>query len=379
MHRPLRVFISAGETSGDHFGAGLAAALRDARPGVELHGVGGPAMAAQGVHLIDNPLSHASIGVLRALTKISAFARIYRRCISHFNHDRPDVLVPIDSPEFNLRLAGFARTRGVPVAYYVSPQVWAWRRGRIRRIAARVDRMLCILPFEQALYDQVGCEARYVGHPALDYLSRARFDADAESRIRSLGDLVIGLLPGSRSQEVRAVFPIIAGAAALVQAQAPEARFVVACSVPGHVPQVRTALRSAGLKAEVLPGKAWEVMRGTHLCIAASGTVTLELAYFRRPMVIVYSAPRIGKPLLPWVLHTHFGLVNVIAGHQICPEYLMFNEDPRPVGEAVLHLIHNREAWLAQRKDLDEVMRLMGGPGASARAAEAVLELAARP
>lgn len=383
MTRPLRVFISAGETSGDRFGAGLAESLQRLCPGVELWGLGGGAMEAAGVRLVVNPLEHASIGIFSALRQVGAWSGFFRRCVSHFNRRRPDVVVPIDSPEFNRHLAGFARSRSIPVAYYVSPQFWAWRRGRIRRIAKDVDRMLCILPFEKALYDRVGCDAVYVGHPAMDYLSRATFDAAAEERIASLGDPVIGLLPGSRRQEVLNVFPIIAGAAAVVHRQMPEVRFVVANAKASHEPYVRSALRGAGVDAAIMTGKAWEVMRKTRICIAASGTVTLELAYFRRPMVIVYRGPRIhpwlAERILPRVLHTHFGLVNVIAGQEICREYLRFShDDPGPIGKEVLHLLRNEDAWSAQRRDLEEVMRVMGGGGCSDRAAEAVLDLARR-
>jgi lipid-A-disaccharide synthase len=378
MARPARVFISAGETSGDRFGAALVDALLRRRPDLDLAGLGGPAMAARGVRLIENPLAHASMG-FSGLSKVGAYLSIFRRCISHFRRLRPDVFVPIDNPEFNLRFAGYARAMRVPVCYYVSPQVWAWRRRRIHRIAATVNRMLCILPFEKEMYDRVGCDARYVGHPALDYLAAARLDEETERRIRSLGPLVVGLLPGSRGQEVERVFPIIAGAAAIVQRAFPEARFAVGCAEERHVASVRSVLRAKGVQALILPGRAWEVMRQSRLCVAASGTVTLELAWFRRPMVIVYHGPWVVKPFLPWILHTRFGLVNVIAGQEICPEHLMFTEDPRPAAEAALRLLRNEQAWAAQQRDLDDVMRTMGGPGTSDRAAEAVLEVAGVP
>ena len=378
MTRPLRVFISAGEASGDRIGAGLAQALRRRQPDVEVCGLGGRAMAGQGVELIEDPTAHASMGLGPALAKVGIYLRIYRRCVSHFHRHLPDVFVPIDNPEFNVRFARFARGRGVPVVYYVSPQVWAWRRRRIHAIAATVDRMLCILPFEKALYDRVGCDARYVGHPTLDYLSAARLDPKVEARIRTLSEPRIGLLPGSRAQEVRDVFPIIAGAAAMLRRRVPEARFVVGCARQGQVAPVKAVLRQAGVEAMVLAGHAWEVMRNTHFCLAASGTVTLELAWFRRPMVIVYRAPQFVRPILPWALHTRFGLVNVIAGREICPEHLNFDANPVALGTEAIRLARDEAAWTAQREALDEVIQRMGGPGSADRAAESVLEFAAR-
>ena len=377
MSRPLRVFISAGETSGDRFGAKLVEAIRHRRPDTVFRGLGGPRMAAQGVELIEDLTGHSVIGLLHVIAKLGFFWKVFRRCKANLRDAPPDALVPIDNPGFNLRLAAFARGLGVPVVYYVSPQVWAWRRGRIHRIGAIVDRMLCILPFEKALYDKIGCDARYVGHPALDYLAEASLDPEAEERVRGMGDRVIGLLPGSRDQEIKQVFPIIAGTAAAIQKESPGTRFVVGCAEHAHEQPVRAALDAAGVEdAVLLTGKALEIMRASYMCIATSGTVTLELAYFRRPMVIVYRAPWPGRFLFRWVLHTHFGLINVIAGKEICPEFLRFSDDPGPVVDAALRLLRDEDAWETQRVEIGKAMELMGKRGASERAAEAVLGIA---
>lgn len=377
MPPPLDIFLSVGETSGDLFAADVAAALRERRPGVRLHGLGGPRMAAQGVRLLADPTGHAVMGVLRAFQEANYYAGLYRRCVRFLNASPPNVLVPVDNPGFNLRLAELFRKRGVPVAYYVSPQVWAWRKGRIRRIRRAVDRMMCIFPFEKALYDAAGCDAAYVGHPAMDYLSRARFDAEAEALVRNLGEPAVGLLPGSRAQEVRQVFPVIAGAAALVQREIPSARFAVGCAEAAHEREARAILRAKGVQgAAFLTGKAWEIMRASRCCIAASGTATLELAYFGRPMVIVYRAPRFAEPFARRLLRSRIGIVNVVAGEEASPEFLMFRDDPRPAAQAALNLLQDESAFERQREALARVMAKVGPPGTAGRAAEAILELA---
>ncbi|HRU07056.1 MAG TPA: lipid-A-disaccharide synthase [Candidatus Brocadiia bacterium] len=379
MNPPLRVFLSAGEASGDRFGASLVQAIRSRRPDARFLGIGGARMAAQGVERIADTTRHAVMGVFSAISKVGYFTGVFRQCVRRFNIEAPSVCVPIDNPGFNRHLARFAHSRAVPVCYYVSPQFWAWRKGRIYKFAKTVDRVLCILPFEPAMYEEVGVDARYTGHPALDYLKQYVEDPAVAARVRSLGPCVVGLLPGSRLQEVRNVFPIIASAASHIQRRLPQVRFIVGCAEPSHEPLVRATLRANGVTgATLLTGRAWDVMRHARLCVTASGTATLELAWFRRPMVIVYHAPPIARPIMPWLLRTHFGIVNVIAGREICPEFLMYGPNGAPAGQAAVELLQNEDAWRRQQTALGQVVDLLGAPGSADRAAEAVIELAER-
>lgn len=374
-----RIFISAGERSGDRFGASLASAILDIEPDARLIGVGGPQMAAAGVRMLADTVVHASMGFKYVFSSMNDWLRVFRRSIRQFNGETPDIFVPIDNPGFNLRFAEHVRQRGVPVCYYVSPQVWAWRPHRIHRIGRLVDRMMTILPFEKSLYDDIGVDCRYVGHPLLDYLSDMNMAQDAKQRfLKALGVLarnIVGLLPGSRLQEIRHTFPLICDAALTIQRAQPDARFLVAAAAADHLPKIQEVLGSRGLNARILVGKTAEIMQSSRVCLVVSGTAALETAYFRTPMVVVYRAGSWMKHLAPRMLKVkHISLVNILAGKEIAPEFVKFDDDPRGIGEAALKLLTDDSAWSQCRSGIDDVIRSLGPTGTSRRAAEAVLD-----
>ena len=383
-----RVFIAAGEHSGDRFGASLAEALRLLSPDVRLTGVGGPRMADAGVRVVANTVGHSGMGLLSAFGNAQRWLRVFRNCIREFNREPPDILVPVDNPGFNLRLAVHARARKIPVCYYVSPQVWAWMPHRIHRIARLVTRMMTILPFEKALYDPLGVDCRYVGHPVLDYMAPAVMEPPARARfLETLGAgarTIIGLLPGSRSQEIRHTFPIICDAAAIlrrrIQERAeygarPDILFLVAATSEEQLPELKSILAARLGEGILRVGHTPQIMQVSKLCLAVSGTATLETAYFRTPMVVVYRTNSWARHVVPRLLRVpHVCLVNILAGREAVPEFLKFDDDARPVAEAALNLLQDPAAWERCRKDLDEVIRSLGPAGASERAARAVLD-----
>jgi lipid-A-disaccharide synthase len=369
-----RIFIAAGERSGDQFGAALAGALRALHPDVRLTGLGGPRMAHAGVRIIGDTVSHSGMGFFYTLAKIAHWAAIFRRTIAEFNHEPPDLLLPIDNPGFNLRLAAHARQRRIPVCYYVGPQVWAWRPGRIRRIARAVDRMMVLFPFEEPLWRRAGVDCRYVGHPLLDYMPAKPMDESFVAQLRS--DSAIGLLPGSRSQEVTHCFPILCDAALALRQARPGLRFHVAAAASEHLPQIHSILAARGLDAAVHVDRTAEVTKGSRLCLVVSGTATLETAWHRTPMVVLYRAGAWARPLARRMLHVkHISLVNILAGREIVPEHLLFRDDPRPLVQSALRLLQDPAAWEQCRRDLDAVIRSLGPPGSSTRAAQAALEM----
>ena len=380
-----RIFLSAGEHSGDRYGAGLAEALRRKAPDVRLVGLGGARMRAAGVRLLADTTAHAGMGLVYVLRHAGDWSRVYRQCIAEFNRERPDVVVPIDNPGFHLGklsfhgLCGLARDRGVRVCYFVSPQVWAWLPSRIRRICGLVDRMLTILPFEKELYTAEGADCRYVGHPMLDYLGEQELDREFAAQIRGDGGPVIGLLPGSRTQEVRRTFSIIAAAGAIIRRTLPQARFHVAAAERKHVREIRGILAARNLPAQVHLGRTHEIMQAARVCLVVSGTATVETAFYRTPMVIVYRTSAWHKHVAPFFLKVkHIGLVNVIAGREVTPEFLKFDDDPAPVARAALNLLENEGEWRACRARLDEVIGSLGSRGVFERVADAVLEMVGR-
>ncbi len=369
-----RVFIAAGERSGDQFGATLAEALRARDPDVRLTGLGGPRMAAAGVHLIGDTVSHAGMGFFYTLLRFGHWASLFRRSVAEFHREAPDVLVPVDNPGFNLRLAAHARRRRIPVCYYVSPQVWAWRPRRIRRIGRCVDRMMTLFSFEKPLYDAIGVDCRCVGHPLLDYMPARQAAPGFLSALASTE--TVGLLPGSRDQEVKHCFPILCAAAAALRRARPGLRFHVAAASSEHLLRIRAILARHDLPAEVHVGRTDEIMKASRLCLVVSGTATLETAWHRTPMVVVYRVGAWARPFAHRLLHVkHISLVNILAGREVVPEHLLFNDDARPVAQSALRLLESPEALDRCRRDLDGVLSALGPPGAGTRAAQAVLEM----
>ena len=376
-----RIFISAGEHSGDRFGEGLARALAERIPDVRLSGLGGPRMSDAGVRIVADTVRHAGMGFRHTLRHAANWSHAYRMAVGEFNREAPDVIVPIDNPEFNLKLAALAKERKLPVCYYVSPQVWAWRPRRIRKIARRVTRMMVILPFEKPLYDKLGVDCRYVGHPMLDYLAATPPDeAFIAESLSASGGNVVGILPGSREQEIRHTFPILCDAALLIRERLPKIVFHVAAADKEHLPILRGIIESRKLDAQIHLGRTSEIIKASRICLIVSGTATLETAFFRTPMVVAYraGAGRWARPLANFLLNVeHICLVNIIAGREVVKEFLKFETDPRPIADAALNLLTDTAAWEQCRTALDEVMNSLGPPGASIRAAETVMEFLA--
>ncbi|MGE0707603.1 MAG: lipid-A-disaccharide synthase [Planctomycetota bacterium] len=377
--RPLRVFLVAGEHSGDSHGAALAKRLRQRDPSIVVEGLGGPLMAEAGVSLAFDFVEHAAMGLLPVLKKLPFFTKTLQDTAARLASDPPDLLVPIDYPGFNLRLSQRAKRAGIPVCYYVSPQVWAWRPGRIHRIARAVDHMMVLFPFERALYEGVGVPCTFVGHPLFDELrTRRPSPAFRDGLGLDPATPVLGLLPGSRQHEVDHNLPLILRAAAKVKERYPEVAFALPLAKESLRPAVEAALAAhPGLEVPVLPGKASDVARVARAAITVSGTATLELLHYDCPMVIVYQLTAakvwLKNRLLttPWV-----ALVNVLAQREVCPEYVVAGDVSDQVAEDALALLRpgrRRKRSLSALKRLREEVDVKGSHGV---AADTVLRLA---
>src|SRR5579862_2581574 len=283
----MRIFISAGEPSGDLHGANLIQALRLQRPGLEFVGFGGDKMKAAGCRLLF-PLSQlAIIGFLPVVGYVPTFLDLVSRADRYFGHQRPDAVILIDYPGFNWWMARRAHFHGIPVFYFVPPQLWAWAGWRVKKMQRFVDHVLCTLPFEPQWYQERGVNAHYVGHPYFDELEQQRLDETFIATQRARGP-VIALLPGSRDQEVTRNLPTLLAAATHIQAARPDVRFLMANFKDAHRQTTEAHLAGRNLPVEAFVGRTPEIIKAAKACIAVSGSVGLELLYHGTPSVVVY-------------------------------------------------------------------------------------------
>ena len=371
------IMIVAGEASGDLHGATLCRALRALAPGRRLVGMGGERMAAAGVERAADVTAAAVIGGTEALGPLATMYRAWRRLTAVLHGaSRPAVVVIIDFPEFNMRLARVAQRAGIPVVYFIPPQVWAWRPWRIHAIRRRVSRVLAVLPFEVALYESAGVPVAFVGHPVLDAVAGAPSREEARARLGVAADAtVLGLLPGSRAQEITHTLPVLRDAAARLVATRPGARVVLALA-----PSVDRALverLTAGAPTVTIVPDAHTVMRAADLLLVTSGTATLEAALLGTPMVVCYRFSRLSEAWVrllvrvPWI-----SLVNITLGRAVVPEIYQRAFTSEHVAAAAEHLLQTPAALAAQRQGFAELRGLLGEPGVGERAAHHVLALA---
>lgn len=375
------IFIVAGEASGDLHGAGLVRALHSENPRLRFQGVGGSRMEEAGVEILVPSSEMAVVGlteVIPRLARINAASRLIKRILEH---SPPDLLILLDYPEFNLHIAGKAGRCGVPVFYYISPQVWAWRRGRIRKIARRVDRMAVILPFEEALYRKTGMDVSYVGHPLLDAVPEDACRSDARRRMGLGKDIpVMGILPGSRDEEVKNLLPDMLRAALILRGIRPDIRFVIPVASTVSPGLIEGLVKEGSTEVLLWHDDMHHVVPGCDVALVASGTATLETAFHMVPMVIAYRVSplsyRIGKAV---VRVPHIGLVNIVAGKEVVPELIQGDVSPARLAREAVRLLTPGPIRERVIRDLGEVKSLLGPRGASKRTARRVLEMMSRP
>jgi len=376
-----RIVVVAGEASGDLHGARLAQALTRLCPQVRLSGMGGDAMRAAGVTLVADAGQTAVVGLTELWEKRRVLQAALTRLRTHLAEIRPVLLVCIDFPDFNLLLARTAHRLRIPVCYFISPQVWAWRRGRIRTIRRLVRKMLVLFPFEERLYRAAGVDVSFVGHPLLDLLApvppreacRAGFEIPPDRR-------VVGLLPGSRQAELRRHLPLLLAAAARIREARPETQFLLGLSPGADRRAVQGMVESAGVPVRVIQGSTHAVIRAADLLLAVSGTVTLEAAILGTPLIITY---RLG--LLSWLVARllvqvrFIGLPNLVAEEAVVPELIQFDAKPERLATVALGILDSPARQAAMRAALADVTRRLGSPGAAERAAREILALCGVP
>ncbi len=372
----MRILLVAGEASGDVHGADLVSALKAQQPQLDIFGVGGPALRAAGMQTLVDAAAIAGMGLFEAADKLTALWRTYRALTHILRTHPPDLLVLIDFPEFNLRLAKVAKRVNVPVFYYISPQVWAWRRKRVHTIAKRVDLLAAVFPFEPDFYTAHGCSVEFVGHPLVGRVRPTRSRADTLRRYRlDPARKTIALLPGSRTQEVRYLLPPLLHATSTL---GDSYQFILAVASTLDLDQIETVARSHPVTIHVVQGDTYNVAHAADLALVASGTATLEMALLERPMVIVYRLAPVTYALARLFVRVPFiGMPNLIAGRQIVPELIQSAVTPERIAAEARRLLTDARAYSVAQEGLREVRTRLGEPGAATRAANLIFSLLA--
>jgi lipid-A-disaccharide synthase len=371
-----RVMISCGEASGDLYAGALASELLRREPSCHVIGLGGDRLREAGAELAGEYGRLAVTGLTEALRVLPRSFSMYRKLVARARAQRPDVFVAVDFPDFNFRVAAAMQRLGIPVVYYVGPQLWAWRPGRIRSMARFVTKVLVIFPFEVEMYERAGIPVEFVGHPLVDLV---RVTAPREQFLTELGlsagAPTLALLPGSRVNELHAIGPTLASALPLIGACVPRLQVVVARAP--HLPdELFRELETIKVPLAIVEGRTDDVLNAADAVVTASGTATVQTALHGRPMVIVYRVSpltyRLGRR---FVRVSTFGMANLIAGRSVVPELIQDEFSPdRVAGEAV-RLLTDANAAARMREDLASVRAKLGTAGATGRAADAVLQI----
>ncbi|HEY7315892.1 MAG TPA: lipid-A-disaccharide synthase [Gemmataceae bacterium] len=372
----MRLFVSAGEPSGDLHGANLIHALRRRQPNLDIYGFGGDRMAAAGCRLLYPLCDLAVVGIAPVVANLPRFWRLLGMADRFFQEQRPDALVMIDYPGFHWWLARRARAWGVPVIYFVPPQIWGWLTYRVHKMRRLTDRVLCNLRFEEDWYRQRNVAAEYIGHPYFDELREQRLDSAFVQEQREKPGVILAVLPGSRDSELRFNLSSLLRAATLIHARRPDTRFLVGCFRDRHRRQVEDGARGLGLPIEIHVGRTPEIIHLAHSCLAVSGSVSLELLYRGKPSTVQYRHRWISIALAHILKRVPFiTLVNLLANKELFPEYFGVGCPADSMAAHVLHWLNDRGVYESLCGELASLRERVATPGACERAADAVLTL----
>ncbi len=371
-----KIFISAGESSGDIHGANLMRCLLEKDPQITFHGLGRENMITAGLHSLHD-MSHKSLMWLHALTEIFTFLKMKTDCVRFMRQERPCAVILIDYCGFNFYIARAAKKLGIPVIYYISPQLWAHGPWRVKKIKKLVDKLLVIYPFEKPFYENAGIPATYVGHPLFDEIRKKGVDEGVLGELKNgLGETVVSFLPGSRRQEIVRLLPLFLRSAAQIHQQIPSAQFLISCNDEHHFNLVEAIAKVSGVPYKIVVGNVHEVIQASALCIAGAGTVTLQIAYFLKPLIIVYKiSPFAYFIARPFFTTPYIGLVNKLANRMIAPELLMCTGNHSWIAKQAAQLLRHDQKRRACIEELTLLMNRIAKPGASRHAADEIFKL----
>ena len=372
-----RILISAGEASGDLYAGAVTRGIKQLNPEAEVFGMGGDCLREAGGEVLFDIKDHSLMGFVEVLKKLPDVWKLRNAFIDLMEKRKPDVLLTIDYPGFNMRLAKLAKERGINVVYFIAPQVWAWRPGRAADVAKVTDKIACIFPFEYDFYKSYGADIEFIGHPLVDTVKPSLSRKEAEELAgKRTGHPLILLMPGSREMEIQRLLPVMLGAAKILKQKQPELDFAIPRAATIAKKILEDSVRQAGLNIRLIEGHNYDVMSVADLAIVTSGTVTLEAAMCGLGCEILYKS----SPISFWIAKRvvkipNIGLPNIVAGRQIEPELLQDDCTPDKIASTALELLEP-ERFAQLQRDLMEVKDKLGEPGAVKRVAELVLRMA---
>jgi lipid-A-disaccharide synthase len=372
-----KILLVAGEVSGDLHGSHLMEAIQRIAPDIQFFGVGGERLEGTGMKLLYHSQSLSVVGLTEVFLKLGSILKALRGLKKSLDRERPSLVILIDFPDFNLRIAKMAHRRGIPILYYISPQVWAWRPNRIKVIARLVKKMIVLFPFEVPLYEAAGVDVEWVGHPLLDIVKPT---LSKEKAIQQFGldpnRRTVGLLPGSRIREVERLLPPLLGSAYLLQKEIPDLQFIIPLAPGIPKTMLSSRMENISVPVKVVEGFTYDVMNLSELLITASGTATLEGAILGKPMIIIYivSLPTywIGRALIRL---DHIGLVNLVAEKDIAPELIQKDVNPRRIADEAFRILRDPILSKKMTDSMSEMRQKLGDPGAAQRAAHIAVSL----
>jgi len=363
------VYLVAGEISGDAHGARVITALKEQSPDIQLEGIGGPKMEQAGMDLHEDLASRGIMGYVEVIKSLGFIRTLFNATLERFRSSPPDVLVLIDYPGFNLRLAKKAHKMGIKIIYYISPQVWAWKKGRIHTLKKVVDKMLVILPFEKKIYDDVGLDCTFVGHPLLESI-----DEKPLKGTFSHHEMLIGLLPGSREQEIRFLMPIMVEIAREIQKEYPQATFVTPAVDKDRASQIKE--EAGTFPVEIVEGHFYEILSDAHFVLVASGTATVEATLFEVPMAVLYKVNSVTYWLASRLINIDaISLVNILAQEHIVPEFVQNDASFENILPIARTLIADSEERKKMIESLGNMKQQLGSEHASENVAKEILSM----
>lgn len=375
MREGKNIVIITGEASGDLYGGKLAKSIKELSPDVELQGMGGSNMLKAGVNLIFDITDLSGIGALEVITKIPKFFQRLKEVGNYLKENKPQLLILIDFPEFNMRLAKIAKSLMIPTVYYIPPTAWAWRKGRAKTMAKFVDKVISIFDFEAKVYQEAGNDVEFVGHPLVDIaVAKMTKEEACEKFNLNPKKKIIGILPGSRKKEIEMLLPIMLSAVEKIQNHLPDIQFVIPLASTlskEDISDFRFQISDFG----IIENNTYEVMNISDLLIVASGTATLEAACLQTPMIIVYKLNWLTWQLGKLLVSTggFIGMPNIVAGKEIVPELLQNKAKPEYVSQYAINLLENEYKRKKIIQELTQVRERLGSKGATTRVAKAIL------